>query len=100
MRELRLSYPDDLEQAVNLTPEEMTAQVFLMAALKMFELGKLSSSKAAELAGISRVEFLGACGRYHIPIFNYSPEEMSEEIDADLKAINEALSPNSTAQTE
>jgi predicted HTH domain antitoxin len=91
MRELRLSYPDDLAQAVNLTPEEMTAQVLLMAALKMFELGKLSSSKAAELAGISRVEFLEACGRYHIPIFNYSPEEMPEEINNDLQAINTAL---------
>jgi predicted HTH domain antitoxin len=91
MRELRLTYPDDLEQAVNLTPEEMTAQVLLMVALKMFELGKFPSSKAAELAGISRVEFLDACGRYHIPIFNYSPEEVSGEINNDLSAINAAI---------
>ena len=91
MRELRLNYPDELEQAVNLTPEEMAAQVLLMAALKMFELGKLSSGKAAELAGISRVEFLEACGRYRVPIFNYSAEEMAREIDADLQAIENAV---------
>lgn len=92
MRELTLSYPDDLEQAVNLTPEEMTAQVLLMAALKMFELGKLSSGKAAELAGISRVEFLEACGRYRVPMFNYSPEELQAEIESDLQAIEQAPS--------
>ncbi len=90
MRELRLSYPDDLEQVVNLTPEEMTAQVLLMAALKMFELGKLSSGKAAELAGMSRVEFLDACGRYRVPVFNYSPEELQAELESDLQAIKQS----------
>ena len=92
MRELRLSYPDDLEQVVNLTPEEMTAQVLLMAALKMFELGKLSSGKAAELAGMSRAEFIEACGRYRVPVFNYLPEELRAEVESDLQAIEQALS--------
>jgi predicted HTH domain antitoxin len=35
----------------------MEQHLRLMAALKMFELGKISSGKAAELAGMSRVEF-------------------------------------------
>jgi predicted HTH domain antitoxin len=42
-----------------------------MAALKMFELGKISSGKAAELAGMLRVEFLETCGRYRVSVFNY-----------------------------
>jgi predicted HTH domain antitoxin len=42
-----------------------------MAALKLFELGKISSGKAAELAGMSRVEFLEVCGRYRVSVFNY-----------------------------
>jgi len=50
MKEMTLTYPDDLEEAVQLTAEEMPAQIRLMAALKMFELGQLSSGKAAELA--------------------------------------------------
>ena len=53
MKELVLTYPDDLAQAVRLTPDELSAQLCLMAALKMFELGKPSSGKAAELAGLS-----------------------------------------------
>jgi predicted HTH domain antitoxin len=60
------AYPDDLIQAVQLTREEFAAQVHLMAALKMFELGKLSATKAAELANMSRVEFMEACRRYGV----------------------------------
>lgn len=55
---LTINYPDGLETAVAMTQQEFPAEVRLMAALKMFELGKLSSGKAAQLVGISRVEFL------------------------------------------
>src|SRR2546430_7329195 len=56
--ELTMRYPAGLERAVHLTKAEMEQHLRLMAALKMFELGKLSSGKAAELAGMSRAEFL------------------------------------------
>src|SRR5262249_12712783 len=68
MKELVLTYPDDLAQAIQLTAGELPAQLRLMASLKMFELGKLSSGKAAELAGLSRGEFFEACGRYRVSI--------------------------------
>ncbi|MCC6446396.1 MAG: UPF0175 family protein [Armatimonadetes bacterium] len=77
MKELTLPDPDDLPEAVRYTPEEMAAQLRLMAALKMFEPDKLSSGKAAELAGLSRVEFLELCGRYRVSAFNYPPEEIA-----------------------
>jgi predicted HTH domain antitoxin len=60
----------------------------LMTALKMFELGKLSSGKAAELAGMSRVEFLEACGRYRVSVFNYPDDEIEAELVSDLDAID------------
>ena len=90
MKQITLEYPEDLAAAVQTTPEELQAQIRLMAALKMFELGKLSSGKAAELAGMSRVEFFEACGRYHVSVFNYPPEELEAEIQADLAAARKA----------
>jgi len=75
---------------VQTTPEELQAQIRLMAALKMFELGKLSSGKAAELAGMSRVAFFEACGRYRVSVFNYPPEALEAEIKADLEAARKA----------
>ena len=90
LKQLTLEYPDDLELAVQTTPEEIQAQIRLMAALKMFELGKLASGKAAELAGLSRVEFFEACGRYQVSLFNYPLEELEAELQSDTKASREA----------
>lgn len=86
---LTIDYPEDLETAVSTTRQELEAQIRLMAALKMFELGKLSSGKAAQLAGISRVEFFEMCGRYHVPIVNYSADEIEAELAQDLAALRD-----------
>jgi predicted HTH domain antitoxin len=85
--ELTIRYPTGLERAVHLTKAELEQHLRLMAALKMFELGKLSSGKAAELAGMSRAEFFEACGRYRVSIFNYADEEIETELAAELAAM-------------
>ena len=90
MQKITLEYPDDLELAVQTTREELNTQIRLMAALKMFELGKLSSGQAAALAGMSRVAFLEQCGRYRVSAFNYSPEEVGDELEKDLNAVRDA----------
>ncbi len=90
-QELTIRYPEGLELAIQLTKAEMEQHILLMAALKMFELGKLSSGKAAELASMSRVEFFEACGRYHVSIFNYPDDEIEAELASDLSAIDKLL---------
>ena len=92
MKTLTVSYPQDFEFAVSTTTEELEAQVRLMAALKMFELGKLSSRKAAELAGMSRVEFFEMCGRYRVSVFNYDPEDLESELEGDLETLRRVQS--------
>ena len=44
----------------------------VLAAIKLYELGRLSSGRAAELAGMPRVEFLLELGRYKV--FPFEPE--------------------------
>ena len=84
--ELKIKYPSGFEHAVHLSKEEMEQHIRLMAALKMFELGKVSSGKAAELAAMSRAEFIETCGRYRVSVFNYTPEELEKEINLDLES--------------
>jgi predicted HTH domain antitoxin len=85
IEELKIKYPHGFECAVHMTREEMEQHIRLMAALKMFELGKVSSGRAAQLAGMSRVEFFETCGRYRVSIFNYLPEEIEPEVKKDLE---------------
>ena len=84
MEELTIKYPKDLELTVNLTKAEMEQHLRLMAALKMYELGKISAGKAGELAGLSRPQFFESCGMYGVSIFNYSSEEIEDELQQDL----------------
>jgi predicted HTH domain antitoxin len=60
----------------------------LADALKMFEAGEISSGKAAELVGMSRIEFFEVCSLYHISIFNYSDDEIEAELVSDLNTID------------
>jgi len=84
---LPLKYPTGFEKAVQMTREEMEQHIRLMAALKMFELGKVSSGKAAELAGISKLDFFEACNRYCVSLFNYPTEAIAEELKQDLNVL-------------
>ncbi|NEP57707.1 MAG: UPF0175 family protein [Symploca sp. SIO2G7] len=84
MEELTIKYPKGLELTVNLTKAEMEHHFRLMAALKMYELGKISAGKASELAGLSRSQFFEACGMYQVSIFNYNSEEIEDELQQDL----------------
>jgi len=86
VEELKIKYPSGFEHAVHMTKEEIEHHIRLMAALKMFELGKISSGRAAELAGMSRVEFFEACGRYRVSPFNYTDEEVEEEVKKDFES--------------
>jgi predicted HTH domain antitoxin len=52
---------------------------FLVAA-KLYELGRVTSGRAANLAEIDRVEFLDRLGSCRISVWNYDPEELEREI--------------------
>ena len=82
--ELTIQYPDSFEEAVHLTKTELEQNIRLMAALKMFELGKVSSGKAAELAGMPRVRFLEACAQYGVSVLNYPPGQVEDELAQEL----------------
>ena len=58
MGEITLSIPDELLVALKVTPEQCGVELRLAAAVKLYELGRLSSGAAAKLAGIPRVVFL------------------------------------------
>ncbi len=73
MRDLVLHLPDDLD----IDDQSMT--VFLAA--KLYEGGKLSMSKAAEMAGMSYKDFMLKLSSFNVPVFNYSDQDLAKEFD-------------------
>jgi len=80
MFDIKLSLPDEALVALKRTPSEMAEEIRLAAAMKLYELGRLSSGAAAALAGVPRVVFLTKLSDYGIPTFKMSVEELAEDL--------------------
>src|SRR5208282_2886325 len=77
--EITMTIPDESLASLAASPDEASAELRMLAAVKLFELKKLSSGAAARLAGISRVEFLDRLGDYGVPVFDMTEKEFEQE---------------------
>lgn len=77
---LEIPYPEELPKALGETPEEFERELKFLVPAKLFELGRISSGWAAQLAGMERVEFLQTLSKYRISALNYSAEELDREL--------------------
>ena len=66
--------------ALRNSPEDFAKEMRLAAAVKWHEVGMISQSKAAEIAGVSRHAFLGALARFQVSPFQIRPSELAEEV--------------------
>lgn len=77
---LTIEYTDDVLYSLGLSDKEFAGEAKFLLAAKFYELGKLSSGKAAKLAGMERVEFLFSLSKLGIPISNLKPEDLADEL--------------------
>lgn len=78
---VELEYPETLAAAMNLSADEFAREAKLALAVKLFELGRLTSGQAARLAGISRLAFLLECPRFGAASVSWDDEELAAEFD-------------------
>lgn len=74
-----IEFSRNILTTLRLAPEPFVREVRLAAAVKWYELALLSQSQAAEVAGVSRAQFLTALGRFSVSPFQYNPEEIKAE---------------------
>jgi predicted HTH domain antitoxin len=77
---LTIEYNDDLLFRLGVSRERFSDEAKFLLAAKFYELGKLSSGEAAQLAGKSRVEFLFTLVNIGLPMSNLREENLAEEL--------------------
>ena len=66
VRQVTVDIPEKVLLAEKTDEASFGRELRILAAVKLYELGRLSSGRAAELAGMPRVEFLFSLGRYKV----------------------------------
>ena len=84
MPTLEIEIPEHTLDHLHMGPSEFATAMKTMAALKMYELGRLPSHQAAALAGVSRGEFLQLLRTYQIP-----PFERVDATGAPIRPVHE-----------
>lgn len=80
MTQLTVDMPEDAFATLHYTPKEFTREMRVAAAVKWYELGRLSQGRAAKVAGLTRAAFIDALSRYRVSPFQYTAEELIEEL--------------------
>lgn len=80
MYQFTLTIPEETLLALKVEPEQLQGEVILAAAMKLYELGKLSSGAAADLAGVPKVIFLSQLANYGICTFKLTEAELIEDV--------------------
>ncbi len=84
MQTVSIEIPTTTFAALGESPDEFVSQMRVAAAVKWYELGRLSQGKAAEVAGLSRSAFIEALSRFKVsPIQTFDEEIAKELFDAD-----------------
>lgn len=65
-RQIVIDVPEKVLLAEKTDEIEFSRELPILAAVKLYELGRLSSGRAAELAGMTRVEFPMSLNRYRV----------------------------------
>ncbi len=93
MATVTIEVPDDAFAALRRSPKEFAQEMRVAAAIHWYRRELISQGKAAEIAGLSRREFLEALFREQVPACQVTIEELAEELKSWPASSGESSTP-------
>ena len=81
-RTLTIDYGDEVLLALGYSPKQFSEEAKLLIAIKLYELDRLSSGRAAKLAGIPKPLFLIKLAEYGVDTFQLTEYDLQQNLDS------------------
>ena len=78
--QLTIPYPDDLLLSLKLTPDSFEAEARLLLAVKLYEMGRVTTGVAAQIAGLDRVAFIFELDKFGLSPIGVDPDELESDL--------------------
>ena len=82
-RQIVIDVPEKILLAEKTDEDSFARELRTLAAIKLYELGRVSQEVAAQIAGLPRREFMLELGRYGVDVLQDTPESLRAEIERD-----------------
>jgi predicted HTH domain antitoxin len=76
-----LDFPAEVFSALRRSPEEFVREMRIAAAIHWYSRGEVSQTKAAEIAGMERVEFIDELARQKVDAFVVDTDGLKRELE-------------------
>jgi predicted HTH domain antitoxin len=81
MKTITIEIPDDLAYPAGTSDEDVARDARLALAILWYDRGMISQGKGAEIAGLTRAEFIDELGRANVSAIQTSVEELRAEME-------------------
>jgi len=78
--ELTIPYPDDLLLSLKVSPEYFETEARLLLAIKLYEMGRVTTGTAAQIAGMDRVVFIFNLEKFGLSPISVTPDELEGDL--------------------
>jgi predicted HTH domain antitoxin len=93
MPTVTIEVPDDAFAALHRSPQELGREMRLAAAMVWYVQGRISHERAAEFAGVNRIDLIDALASARLPAFAVGADEVMEEVERAGQALREHVAP-------
>lgn len=78
---ISIDFPNDILLALNESENDLKKRIKITLAIQLYKLKKLTIGKAAQLSGLSRLEFENELSKNKIPISNLTETDILKDIE-------------------
>jgi predicted HTH domain antitoxin len=86
MTSITFNFPENVFAALHKNPNEFAQEMRVAAAIKWYELALISQDKAAEIAGLTRAEFIQALSRYQVSPLPSGGADLASQLNQEALA--------------